>query len=270
MKTKLALFALLTAALPACADLDVGGLTANATELATIAFELDWTIEQSGPLIQGKQAQVLYDADRLTECRGQMQGGPAWAITGYYSLNGAAPESFPVAGLAAGGGNAEPIIQLSHPGDLAIWFHNTNRWGCSAYDSNFGTDFHFPVGDPTQPPPATSAAALVFSADWTVAQLGPLVRGGQAVIDYDPERLQDCRGESNGEPAWTITGSYSLNGAAPQDFHVAGLSPTGEVSRPTIDLDHPGELEIWFHNTNRWGCSAYDSSSGDHYRFTVE
>ena len=148
MNTKLIPLALLVAALPACDfDLTVDGLEAPATDAVTIAFEADWTIHQSGPLAQGKPTRILYDADRLTECRGDQYGGPAWAITGYFSLNGAPAESFHVAGLSGSPSPDEPIILLTHPGDLAIWFHNTNRWGCSAYDSNFGTNFHFPVGE---------------------------------------------------------------------------------------------------------------------------
>lgn len=146
MNTKLTLSVLLFAALPACTlDLAVDGLEANATDAVTVAFESDWTIQQSGPLAQSKPARILYDAERLTECRGDQHGRPAWAITGYFSLNGAPAESFHVAGLSASGSQDAPIILLPHPGDLAVWFHNTNRWGCSAYDSDFGENYSFVV-----------------------------------------------------------------------------------------------------------------------------
>lgn len=261
----------LGASVAACgADTSSGSATSYDTEEAVLAFQADWRIEQLGELVEGGRVRIDYDADRLTGCRGNLHGQPAWTITGYHSLDGAPPTSFYVAGFSAVVDPPEPIIDLDRPGDLAVWFQNTSIWGCSAYDSNFGTNFHFQIGEPSPPPDPAAEATVRFGADFTTVVDGALRRGGRLLVDYAPERLEDCRGELNGGPGWTITGYYQLAGSEPESFYVAGHSATGAVDPPLIELERSGELQLWFQNTNRWGCSAYDSSYGDNYRLTVE
>jgi hypothetical protein len=254
-----------------CADADDVGTAdpAYATEKATIAFRSDWSIEVSGTLVEGARVEVDYDSSRLSDCRGDQNGHPAWTITGYYALNGSEAQSFFVDGFSATSAPADPAFTLTEPGELELWFHNTSRWGCSAYDSNFGDNFAFEVGTVESEPPAGPQAVLTFGPSGEAELSGELQRGGELRIDYDPERLTDCRGDQNGGPAWTITGYYSLDGAEPESFHVAGLSATSTVTSPVVPLGRSGELELWFHNTSRWGCSAYDADDGGNYRYTV-
>src|SRR6185369_3413906 len=51
---------------------------------------------------------------------------------------------------------------------------------------------------------------LRFNADWTVTQSGPLVAGATVRFSYDVARLPGCRGDFNGQPAWTISGYHQL------------------------------------------------------------
>jgi uncharacterized protein YodC (DUF2158 family) len=274
MKKQLGLLAtLMLTGVAACggADQEVGtGDGAYATESAIIAFGGDWSIEQTGRLVEGGAVRVKYDSSRLPTCRGNQNGGPAWTITGYYSLNGGDPGSFFVDGFSPTSAPDEPTFTLDEPGELGIWFENTSRWGCSAFDSNFGDNFNFDVAQAGAEPPAGSSALLTFGADGTPKLSGKLARGGELRIDYAPERLTDCRVEQGGGPAWTITGYYSIGGSEAQTFYVAGFSPTSTVTTPLISLDRSGELEIWFQNTSRWGCSGFDSNDGANYTYTVK
>ncbi|MBW2525039.1 MAG: hypothetical protein JRI23_12725 [Deltaproteobacteria bacterium] len=258
-------------ALAACGgDPSTGADGSYDTEQAVLAFHSDWRIEQSGPLVEGGRVLIDYDAARLTACRGDLRGQPAWTITGYHSLAGAPPKPFYVAGFSAVVDPPQPSIELDRAGDLEVWFQNTSIWGCSAYDSSFGANFHFQVGDGGSPPDPSAEATVHFGADGTMSVEGSLRRGGRLFVDYAAERLEDCRGDQYGSPAWTITGYAGTADDEAQSFYVAGHSATGQVGAPVVELIRSGEIELWFHNTNRWGCSAYDSDFGANYRLTVE
>lgn len=121
-------------------------------EAATLRFDGAWNETVTGSLQRGKKVRVVYDADRLTQCRGELNGGgPAWSITGYWQINGGPVHSFNAGGLSPTGAPAEPFT-LDATGDLQLWFQNVNRWGCNAYDSNLGANYHFTVGGAVSDP----------------------------------------------------------------------------------------------------------------------
>lgn len=141
--------------LPACvappaASLDAPTETTDATraalgEATVISFDAAFQQSVSGSLEKGKAASVVYDDRRLTACRGDQAGVPQWSITGYYTVGGGPVRAFEAGGLSPSGGTAEPTLLLDRSGDLQIWFQNTSRWGCSAYDSSYGANYHFTV-----------------------------------------------------------------------------------------------------------------------------
>lgn len=105
-------------------------------------------IEVTGTPTQGKKVRVSYQSARLPDCRGTNNNGtPAWSITGHASLNGGTPKSFLVAGHSPTGKKlpTSHFISLPEEGELQIWFEVTNRWGCQAWDSNFGQNHRFAV-----------------------------------------------------------------------------------------------------------------------------
>ena len=120
-------------------------------EAATIAFDGSWNERVTGELQKGKKVRVAYDADRLTACRGDHNGGPGWAITGFWRIGDGPVRTFEAGGHSASGG-ADPTLTLDASGDLQIWFQNTSRWGCSAYDSNLGDNYHFDVAPAAHEP----------------------------------------------------------------------------------------------------------------------
>lgn len=111
------------------------------------------------------------------------------------------------------------------------------------------------------------AARVVFDAGFHTSVSGTLRQGGKVTVAYDPARLSTCRGEEGGRPQWSITLHWRL-GAASGASSIAGLMApaSGEV---TLDLPTTGDLEIWFQNTSKYGCVAYDSAYGANYHFTV-
>jgi hypothetical protein len=104
---------------------------------------------------------------------------------------------------------------------------------------------------------------------WREKLSATLTKGGKLRIDYNPERLPQCRGEANGLPAWSISGYARINGGPIDSFEVAGHSPSSGTEQPVLELTQAGELELWFQVTNRWGCSTYDSRFGQNYRFRI-
>lgn len=242
----------------------VGGAAAAQTTPQTLSFNGDWSITQSvDPLPVGGQVQVAYDASRLPDCRGDLNGHPGWSITGYYSLNGGPVGSFEAGGYSPSGGTQQPIINLPEQGDLAIWFQVTNAWGCSAWDSNYGNNYHFNVGNPT----------IAFNADWSEVVKGTLKAGKTFIVNYDLSRLPTCRQTYNGLPTWEIVVEYRFDGGAVTSTPVTTTNGGyTRVSAPTPITAPAGahQVEMWFKNTDRTSCVQYDSDYGQNYRFNLQ
>jgi hypothetical protein len=119
-----------------------------ASAAPTLNFDINWNEWSSpSPLVHGTTpANVIYDANRLPQCRGNLSNGsPGWTITGFYKVNGGAVQSFWVAGFSSVPNPPAPSIPLTTSGALTVWFQVTSVWGCSAYDSDFGANYHFSI-----------------------------------------------------------------------------------------------------------------------------
>ena len=229
---------------------------------AHLAFTSDWQVVHSGgPLVAGNTVEVAYDDQRLLTCRGEQNGQPAWSITGYHRLEDGAVGSFEAGGHSPSQGSEPPVFTLADSGDLAFWFHNTSVWGCSAYDSNYGDDWHVQVG-----------ASLSFKTGWVTEQFGAPRSGAQLVVAYDPARLPDCRGSKYGFEAWNIRLHYRFDDGPEQVAMLTETSGTVQVPVPAV-LDAPADaagVEMWFENQSYSGCRAWDSRFGDNYHFVLE
>ena len=118
-------------------DLDRKGLG------AVLAFDPDFTNSQSGPIHAGDKVVVHYDPSRLSQCAGSTGGHAAWGITGHWQVDGGSTHDVMV--TASEGSTlvaADPQITIPRGQDLALWFEATNVWGCHAYDSAFGANYH--------------------------------------------------------------------------------------------------------------------------------
>ncbi len=229
---------------------------------ARLTFTDIWQIVSSGgPLVAGNSVEVGYDTDRLTACRGDQYGKPGWSITGYQRLEDAAVGSFEAGGHSPSSGTEKPIFTPADSGDLAFWFHNTSVWGCSAYDSNYGDNWHVQVG-----------ASLSFKTGWVIESLGAPRSGAALVVAYDPARLPDCRGTKYGYEAWNIRVHYRFDGGPVQTAMLTQAEGNIQVPVPAL-LAAPadaGEVELWFENQSYGGCKAWDSQYGANYHFPLE
>lgn len=107
-------------------------------------FNSDWSVTSDGPLIAGQTAVVRYDDSRLQECA--LANGAQWSIDGWMSLDGAAPIDLQVTQVTNGiRGRVDLPITIPSGSDLAFWFETTNLYGCHAFDSDYGRNFHFAI-----------------------------------------------------------------------------------------------------------------------------
>lgn len=111
-----------------------------------------------------------------------------------------------------------------------------------------------------------AVATLSFDGSFDETVKGKLVDGGRAIVNYDDERLAECKGEQGGVPQYAVTAYYKIDEGDVGKVVVAGLQAPDE---PSIELDGAGTLEVWFEVTNRWGCHQWDSNFGDNYVFEV-
>lgn len=131
---------------------ELGTSEAALGEAGTLTFGADFGVSVSGTLQKGKKVRVAYDTSRLTACRGDQNGHPGWTITGFYKIGSGDVHTFEAGGFSPSGGSSPPVLTLDASGDLQLWFQNTSVWGCSAYDSAFGGNYHFAVAPAANEP----------------------------------------------------------------------------------------------------------------------
>lgn len=253
------------------ADPAVQGDDANQTAGTTIALTADFKTAVKGTLSAGVPVRVEYALERLPTCRGNVgNGGPGWNITGFFSENGGDPKPFEVTALSPDGKDrvaAPATITPSRGGDLAMWFQVGSRWGCQAFDSQFGQNFHFSV----KGAPPEADATLVFKADGAVDRSGALHAGGKVKVRYEQDRLPQCRRTNMGNPVWSITGNAQIDGEPAHTFDTGRAQNGDRVPVDAIiDLPHSGELSLWFQVVSLGGCIQYDSKNGANYRFHID
>jgi len=131
--------------------------------LAKIGFDASYHTTVDGTLRAGGKVTISYDPARLTTCRGEEGGRPQWGLSLVWRL-GSANGQTAIAGLMAPAGN-EVTLELPAAGDLEIWFQNTNKYGCVAWDSNYGRNYHFQVAARADAPGWMGNAAQVIARE---------------------------------------------------------------------------------------------------------
>ena len=137
-----------------------GGKADDPGAIPVLSFNADWSVVQSGPLVEGGQMQIHYAAQRLPQCRAKDDTGEdTWQIVGHYQLDGVEPtdDAIAVTQLTGNGRLIPPSTEsvdvtmdvplgtFGGAHDLAIWFVNSDATGCTAYDSDYGANFHFTI-----------------------------------------------------------------------------------------------------------------------------
>jgi hypothetical protein len=114
---------------------------------------------------------------------------------------------------------------------------------------------------------------IVFDLDWNETKTGRLLAGDRMQIQYDLDRLTQCRGRTNGSDVWGVTGYASFDGRTPVTFALSRIDAGGNVQPVLATVDIPAnttDVAMWFSINNRWGCIAYDSNENRNYMFDIE
>ncbi len=143
---------------------------------ATLVFAANRAPTVRGKLVAGTRVKVEYDASR-SGCSGSTNTGkPAWSTTGHFRVAGGLLHDFFAAGSNPDGsqqGVAPSFVLPARAGDLDLWFETGGLWGCHAWDTNYGQNFHFAVNAPSKWPGwigATSVAITRATCDGAVCE----------------------------------------------------------------------------------------------------
>ncbi len=268
----------LTVALAGCASEPAPGDADAPTQLgkadsagaaeASLSFNADWTITQLGTLTAGGRVRVHYDVARLPRCRTWYRGYPAWDIVLSARSDAA---SAPLTETAVTTLTPERerigtdvILTVPSARQLELWFHASDEGGCSEWDSDYGRNFRFAIAQPLP--------TLRFAADWSTSGAAELRAGQDFLLSYDVARLGQCRAGYNGYQTWNVNARYRFDGGPVSE---ASLTETvgmyGRQAAPARIAAPPGarHLEVWFVNSDRGGCVAYDSAYGANYHFDL-
>lgn len=111
-----------------------------------LSFDADFSESQSGALHAGAQAVVHYEPERLAQCAASSAGNAKWSVTMHYKVDGGSVKTMLV--TRADGSElvpSDPALTVPRGRDLEAWFSATNVYGCNAYDSNLGGNYHFAI-----------------------------------------------------------------------------------------------------------------------------
>src|SRR5205807_2389046 len=145
-----------------------------------------------------------------------------------------------------------------------MWFENSDEHGCTAWDSNYGRNFHFLIT-------TLASSTLHFQRDWAVWNDNPIQGGQSVLIDYEVQRLPLCRTSKYGNAAWDITAWWRFDGGAAKGGSVTQVVQNAKLQAP-LYVDVPAgakSMQLWFENTDADGCHAWDSNYGRNFAFSV-
>ena len=236
---------------------------ADAPAAPVLRYSADWTDTVEGVIEANKPVVVDFALERLPKCRNQYAGGDAWGISVEYRVDGGAVQRKSVTELNADRRNDKVPAVLDLPlgaRELELWFVSGDRAGCREYDSRYGANYRYAIGQP---------AVATFGADWSETVAGQVRAGRSLVVRYDTARLPQCRETYNGMTAWQIEVFYRFDGGPAQSRAVT--DSTGQAAPTSIDLPPSARrVEVWFRvYGQRSGCTAVDSDYGRNYGFTA-
>lgn len=108
--------------------------------MTTLHFLAGWRVDQQGALHAGAPLRVVYAVDRAEQSFGSPSGVMPSSLTAELHF-------FPGGQRVThrlDAGEAE-IALPSDATSVAIWFWSLDRDGGTAWDSQYGADYHFPI-----------------------------------------------------------------------------------------------------------------------------
>lgn len=113
---------------------------------AVIVFDADFGESLEGELVAGDVVTIDYDPARLEQCAATQGGNLQWAITGHHLQADGEVRMFDV--ISPNNPSGEPAeLELEEPGTLELWFEATSVFGCHEWDSDFGANYAFEIGE---------------------------------------------------------------------------------------------------------------------------
>ncbi len=122
---------------------------------AIIEFLAGWTHTQTGAIVQDGELIVRYDPNRLTSCRAEQNGVPAWDLFGFalFHPGGQMYSANLVQHVDAETGKVlippkSIPFQVAVPQDASeveLWFQNTDVTGAVGWDSRLGENYRFGI-----------------------------------------------------------------------------------------------------------------------------
>jgi hypothetical protein len=268
------LFALVLAACStqtAIDDSDLDGKADGTDSVPKITFRDDFTQGVTGTLQAGAKVKIAYDIDRLQDCRGEDQGVEVFGVTGHAAFDGGETIDFEASKLNTSDDVVAKLATITIPAgtnEISLWFTISNKWGCQAYDSNYGENYVFSVAGGSGG--GGDSVVIDFDAAMHEIQSDVIHSGDTVVIHYDPARLaSSCSGTQYGTAAWNITGHYRFDDGEFATLAVARVEGLALVAADPEIVAAGSELEIYFECNNRWGNHDYDSDFGANYHFAV-
>lgn len=115
-----------------------------------------------------------------------------------------------------------------------------------------------------------AAVTITFDRGWNEVASGALVAGEQVQISYDIDRLKQCRSSTHGSEAWGITGFVKFDDGTVQSFALTELADHTVHGVPATFTMKGQRMELWFQNSDVFGCVAYDSNFNANYVFDLQ
>ncbi|MGC4114575.1 MAG: DUF6209 family protein [Myxococcales bacterium] len=176
--------------------------------------------------------------------------------------------------LAAARVQLIPYVRLD--GGARLFDHNRRPGDLDNY--SFGSSEYFSVGGDGSC--VAVAGTVAFFDNFQLYRTGVLHAGGWFAIDYDLDRLPQCRATHNGFPAWGTTAYVRFNPSGEvasgpvNEFERVNGVPTNKALDKRFEVKIPAgttSAEVWFKNESGAGnsCESWDSNYGANYSFDV-
>jgi hypothetical protein len=226
-----------------------------------VSFSSYWNEHVNGPLFHGARLSISVDPSRFPTC------GTSGIIRAGIAAEDGTVDEVELDGGESGYYRWGEAVLPAAGREVQIWLWVEGPDGCVEYDSDFGRNYRFELN-------VWRPVRVRFDSDWTETVEGELEPGGVLVVDYDWERLPDCRVIYRGFPGWEILAHIR--------FDTGDLVPAQSVTRPGSWADptvrrvlaifpipeDAHHAELWFENGQYPPtCRTWDSDYGRNYHF---
>jgi hypothetical protein len=228
---------------------------------ASLFFGGDWNESTYQTLYTGGQVSVSVDPSRFPSC------GTQGVVTLFLRGEDGRVSETRLDGGSPGESRWGAAPLPSSGRSVEAWLRSDRGDGCVEWDSNLDQNYRFDLH-------AWRPVRVRFTGDWQEIAEAPLARGGVLVIDYDWNRLPDCRVIFRGFPGWDIIAHVRFDDGTYYGQSTVGRLGPSELERRLAVIpipEHAQRVSIWFENDQYPPtCHAWDSNYGANYEFGLD